>query len=346
MNGFVFLFGKCCLGLTALFLFSPCMAQNKRDEAMRSEADVFLKSMPVGLQEKQADAISMAMHGNSAALEEVRHSRTPTITLSSQVDTLRVKGHLLLFRPKVVKTGERLPLLIYFHGGGWTFGSINSCSRFCNAVAASGKVSVLAVDYPLAPEHPFPEAVDMAADVMATVVAHAAEWGIDPARVSMGGDSSGGNIAIAAALQLAGKSSRSLCSLLLFYPVTKAFADESESWMRYGKGYALDSRLMDAFFAAYLGNNGVEAYSNGLLSPGMAPDNMLAMLPPTLLVAAERDVLNNQGRDFVSRLQKVGVKAQRVELPGTVHLFITVPGQTTAFKEATKITVDFLNKRW
>ena len=97
-----------------------------------------------------------------------------------------------------------LPLLIYLHGGGWTFGSINSCARFCNAIASSGKIKVLAVDYRLAPEHPYPAGLDDCCDAVEFAIDNATTLGIDADKISVGGDSSGGNLSIATAIRCNG----------------------------------------------------------------------------------------------------------------------------------------------
>ena len=141
--------------------------------------------------------------------------------------------------PDAARASQNLPQLLYLHGGGWTFGSINSCGRFCDAQAASGKMRVIALDYRLAPEHPYPEGLDDCVSAVNYIIDHAAELHIDANHITIGGDSSGGNLALATAL------SETCCgkieSLLLFYPVTKAFDDGSESWQQYSKGFGLDA---------------------------------------------------------------------------------------------------------
>ena len=166
------------------------------------------------------------------------------------------------------------------------------------------------------------------------IIDHAAELHIDANHITIGGDSSGGNLALATAL------SETCCgkieSLLLFYPVTKAFDDGSESWQQYSKGFGLDAEIMEAFNRAYTINadNRCSAISVGLCS-----DEELNMLPRTLLIAAERDILRDQGLNLAERMCG---KIQRIEYKGAVHLFITVPGQKTAFDRAVKDAIGFI----
>ncbi len=306
-------------------------------EPMKKEADSFLKSMPNQLQDNQKNAILKALEGNGSDLLKVRNARDRSHDLPEGVEATYVTPKLRLYSP-IVKEGK-LPLLVYFHGGGWVLGSINSCARFCGALAAKGNVMVLAVDYRLAPDFPFPAGLDDCVEAVDYAVDNAAKWGSTPSLVSVGGDSSGGNLAIASALRYASMGRR-INSLLLFYPVIYAYPDGSDSWANYGEGYALNSDLMEAFNRAYIGDGDAR---NPLISVGLADKALLSKLPKTLLVAAERDILCDQGERFIDTLQKNGVDAKRRILRGSVHLFITVSGQEHAFLKAVNLSDKFLS---
>ena len=129
-----------------------------------------------------------------------------------------------------------------------------------------------------------------------------------------------------------------LRSLLLFYPVVSAWNEASPSWKTYQKGAALDGSLMEAFNQAYTRGQAKHPF----ISPSLCPDSLLSRLPRLLLVAAERDILCDQGKEFTDHVKRLGVTAHREVLPGTVHLFITVPGQDTAFRHAVSLAEDFL----
>lgn len=319
--------------MMAMLASMPAFAETVADSLMRREADAFLKTTPEGLQHRQTEAVRQAIAGDNTALMGVRRSRNAAPELSAGVSVRQLTAALRLYEP--AGAAEALPLLVYFHGGGWTFGSLNSCARFCDAMVAAGGLKVLAVDYRLAPENPFPCGLDDCIDAVLYACSHADSLGIDPRRISAGGDSSGGNLALAAALS--SQCRGMLESLVLFYPVTKAFADGSQSWTDYACGYGLDAELMEAFNEAYL-CGGADA-RNEAISVGLSDDEALSRLPRSLLVAAGRDILCEQGRELAER---VGGGMRRVEFADAVHLFITVPGQDEAFRRAVALAHDFL----
>ncbi|MDE5639781.1 MAG: alpha/beta hydrolase [Odoribacter sp.] len=305
---------------------------------LRKEADTFLAGMPHSLQARQAKAVRRAIQGDTEVLNHIRHSRNAPSPLPEGVSATYLTPRLRLYTP-IVQAESARPVLVYFHGGGWTFGSINSCSRFCGELAAKAGISVLAVDYGLAPESPFPHGLNDCINAVRFAMQHAEEWGCASHLVSAGGDSAGGNLAIAVALSMLRSDTIPLRSLVLFYPVTLAYADHSESWKRYGTGFALDSELMEAFNQAYASR---EASHHPFISVAHAPEELLSQLPPTLFVAAERDILCTQGKEFTRRLNQLGVNINRYEFPAAVHLFITVPGQPLAFNYALSLTASFL----
>lgn len=321
----IVIFVICC----ACSLYSTNIGCDKNPE--RIEADSFLAGMPDKLQERQAEAIREAISGESGLLYNVRNARNLAAELPEGVSRTEISKHLTLFRSNRYDN-DTIPLLVYFHGGGWVIGSINSCSRYCGAMAEKG-IAVLAVDYRLAPEHPFPEGLNDCMDAIKFALDNMAEWKCGS--ISVGGDSSGGNLAIATAMSF---PESTFNSLIIFYPVTKAYADGSNSWKQFGKGFGLDSELMNAFNDAYTSDS-----HNPLVSPAEASDSVLSKLPPTLLVAAERDILRCQGADFADRLAHLGVEQKYVLIPGSVHLFITVAGQPTAFCRSVKESSGFIS---
>lgn len=303
---------------------------------MHAQADNFLRNMPPDLQHRQTSAILKAIDGDSNDLMAVRNLRNVQPKYSDNVETRMITDNMRIYEPKD-SHDRRLPVMLYLHGGGWTFGSINSCGRFCNAVAASGAVRVVALDYRLSPEHPYPAGLNDCISAVKYIMAHADELLIDASHITLGGDSSGGNLALATALSEECRDK--IESLLLFYPVTKAFDDGSPSRQLYGKGYGLDAEIMDAFNSAYTINADARSAD---ISVGLCNDADLHTLPRTLIVAAERDILCDQGRALAERM---GNGARRIEYKGTVHLFITVPGQDIAFEKAVKDAVSFIVRK-
>lgn len=321
------------LWLVCLITFLPALAS---DVDFRLEADRFIASIPPGSQHSQAAAIMRAIDGDRDGLEAIRAGRRPSFSVPDSVETVELSPSMRMYR-HLRDSGQAVPSLIYFHGGGWTIGSINSCAEFCCDMVEPGGIAVIAVDYPLAPEHPFPEPLDACVDALGFAYSHAAELGIDPTRISLGGDSSGGNLAIAAALCSVMSGGAPVHSLVTFYPVVSAWHDDTPSWREYASGYALDGEYMEAFNAAYTSDS-----RNYLVSPSLAPDSLLAQLPPVLLVAAGRDILCDSGAAFAGRLRSLGVAVERVEIADAVHLFITVAGQPSARKFAVRRARGFL----
>lgn len=340
----------------------------KEKTAILNEADDFIDDMAEGLQDRQSDAVLHALRGQTQELMMIRKMRDVGLEASADVVTEDIIGtgsargiKMRLYKNKAAVAGKR-PLLIYLHGGGWTFGSINSCAKFCDALA-SGGIITLAVEYSLAPESPFPGGLMDCVSAVEYALAHASEWGSSEELVSLGGDSSGGNLALATALYLQDNPEVKLRSLVLFYPVVKAYADGSGSWRKYSRGYGLDGRLMKAFNEAYTGHTDAvmppsskskgdsaavtlpagDAAADPLVSPALASDAKLRRLPPVLIVAAGRDILYDQGKEFALKVKRLGVGTDYVELPGAVHLFITVDGQPTAFSKAVALTERFLS---
>lgn len=313
-------------------VFNSCKtpSESVKSRTMEKQANEFLSQLPANLQRSQANAVRKAIAGDNSDLISVRNSRNAASKCSAGVVTRMLTSTLRIYEP-IGHGTEKLPLLIYFHGGGWTFGSINSCSRYCDAMAASGKVKVIAVDYRLAPENPFPAGLEDCINSVLYAIENSYSLGIDCRQITLGGDSSGGNLAISTALSdtIAGK----IKSLILFYPVTKAFADGSESWKKYGAGYGLDSVLMTAFNDAYARNANPK---DSRISVGLSDENVMDKLPETLLIAAGRDILRDQGVEF-ERMSSGLVT--RIEFTDAVHLFITVPGQDEAFVKAVELSL-------
>ncbi|MDE5685686.1 MAG: alpha/beta hydrolase [Paramuribaculum sp.] len=303
---------------------------------MKEDADTFLRNIPQTQPADWTDAINLALEGQTELLDSVRNSRNKAPRLPDNVSAETIAPGITLFRNLNGKNSPR-PMLVYLHGGGWTVGSINSCTRFCAAVAASDEAIVAALDYPLAPEHPFPAAIEFITDAVKTLRDMADRLGSSPELISIGGDSSGGNLAISTASLLPDE----IRSMVLFYPVTLSDTDNSHSWKTFGALPSLDATLMDAFNRAYRPDS---LKFNPLVSPLKMADETIARLPRTLMISAERDILLDQAKAFASRLRANGVAADHQIFPSTVHLFITVPGQPAAFEEAVRQTVAHLSQ--
>lgn len=302
-------------------------------EAMDKECTTFLQKMSPMLQNQQAQAVRQAMEGQNDALQQIRNSRNVPPQLPAEVDTAYVRPDLSIFSPRNCAVKAR-PIVLYLHGGGWAFGSINSCARFCSALALQGNCLVAALNYRLSPEYPYPAPLNDCRDALAYIKSNAVSWNGDTARVYVIGDSAGGNLAIALGISKTG-----ICGVMPIYPVTALYPIDSVSWKAYAKGYGNDAELLQTFFKAYAPRHEHEA----LVSVADAPDSLLLRLPRTLVLSAGRDILLDQATSFVSRLKQLGHKqVQQVVFPTATHLFITVDGQPTAFAEAVKLAAEFI----
>ena len=214
-----------------------------------------------------------------------------------------------------------LPGLVFFHGGGWVIGDLDSHDDLCRDLAAQAGCAVLSVDYRLAPEHRFPAAADDAIAATHWVAANAAPLGIDPKRLAVGGDSAGGNLAAVAALA-ARDAGRPLTAQLLIYPVTDMSRLEGESYATCGEGYGLTAGAMVWFRDHYLTD--AKAARDWRVSPLLAGD--LSRLPPALVVTAEFDVLRSEGEAYAKRLAEAGVPTRLARYDGMIHGFASMAG--------------------
>jgi acetyl esterase len=247
-----------------------------------------------------------------------------------EVDELTIPGPggdlpLRLHRPSAARP---LPALLYFFGGGWVLGTIDTADGVARRLANSCGVMVAVVGYRLAPEHPFPAAVDDCYAALRWVAAHGAEIGADPARLAVGGDSAGGNLAAAVTL-LARDDGPRLAGQLLVYPNTDQLADDES--MRAADDPFLFNRHSAAWYRRhYL--KGAQDAANPLASPLRAPS--LAGLPPALVITAEYDPLRDQGEAYARRLAGEGVPVELSRYPGMAHGFFTMAGTVDASRAA------------
>lgn len=179
---------KALLSVALIGLSVACAPHNS---LMRKEADAFLKQMGTELQPKQRDAILAAIDGDGKGLEQIRSARNSRPVYPPNVKVTHPSANTRLYTNTETNAVDK-PLLIYLHGGGWTIGSLNSCARFCSTVCSQGGASVLAVDYRLSPEHPYPTPLDDCEAAIRLALEKAGDWGCSAKRIILGGDSSGG----------------------------------------------------------------------------------------------------------------------------------------------------------
>ena len=226
---------------------------------------------------------------------------------------------LRLYRPKTPARPGPTGALIYFHGGGWVIGDLDSHDVLCRELANFSGHAVVSVDYRLAPEHRFPAAVDDAIAATRFIASHASTLGFDAARLAVGGDSAGGNLAAVAALALRGELSSALKLQLLIYPAVDAAMDY-ESVTRNADVLPLTRNAMSWFWDHYAG--GADLKRDWRASPLHAANH--ADLPPAFVSTAGYDVLADEGKLYADQLEKSGVAVERMHYPGMIHGFITM----------------------
>jgi acetyl esterase len=212
-----------------------------------------------------------------------------------------------------------LPVVVFFHGGGWVVCTLETHDPICRALAMEVGVLVVSVDYRLAPEHKFPAGLEDCRVAAEWVLAHAAELGGDPRRVMVGGDSAGGTLATVVALLLRDKGVTGLVGQILVYPVTAHYDPPTASYLENAEGYGLTRKGMMWFWDHYL-NDKSEA-NDFRAAPLMATS--LAGLPRAFVVTAEYDVLRDEAQVYAKSMGEAGVDVTHVFVEGMNHGFMS-----------------------
>ncbi|WP_410818142.1 alpha/beta hydrolase [Micromonospora sp. 050-3] len=269
-----------------------------------------------------------AIRAGSGAVEPVTEVRDTRIPGPAGELPLRV------YRP----TGSGpLPTLLYFFGGGWTLGSVDTADGICRRLANAVPCQVITVGYRLAPEHPFPAAVHDCHAATSWIARHADELGVDPTRVAVGGDSAGGNLAAAVTL-LSRTDGPPLAAQLLVYPNTDQSGEPAGD-----DDPALFNRRSVAWYRTHYLADPAHA-KDPLASPLLADD--LSGLPPALVITAELDPLCAEGQRYAERLRDAGVSTRLAHYPGMIHGFFAMPGTFADGRRAQDSAAAFLRERF
>jgi acetyl esterase len=245
-----------------------------------------------------------------------------------------------LFAPRAAGQGAALPVLVYFHGGGFTIGSVATHTVLCKRLAHMAGCAVLSVDYRLAPEHRFPQAVHDAWDTLQWIATHAGALGLDASRLAVGGDSAGGTLALVCA-RLARDAGLPLALQLLFYPGCSAHQD-TVSHRTYAQGFVLERAHIDWFFSHYLRNEADRL--DWRFAPLQAGD--WEGTAPLWLGLAECDPLHDEGLQYADALRAAGVAVDLEIYRGVTHEFIkmgrALPEAAQAHKHAAQALKRYL----
>jgi acetyl esterase len=257
---------------------------------------------------------------------ETAVSRVEERTLPGPAGALAVR----IYTP--LDAAETLPGLVYFHGGGLVAGTVATHDSIARALAKAGACRVVSVEYRLAPEHPFPAALDDALAAVTYIGAHAAAFGIDPARLGICGDSAGGTLAAATAQAVARIGSPRLALQVLICPILD-YSRSTASRRDLASGYLVDQATLDHDLLHYAPPGTDPA------DPRISPLRAAAIggLPPTLIHTAEFDPLRDEGRDYFERLARADTEVSYTCHPGMIHLFYglgaVIPYARTAFEQ-------------
>jgi acetyl esterase len=282
-------------------------------------------AMPLHPQAKAFLDTLAAKHGPSWTQMSPAEARTTYNNLTDligtgpelhQIEDLALPGMApsRLYRPSAVRP---LPVVMYFHGGGWELGNIGTHDTLCRRLAQGSGSAVVSVDYRLAPEHPFPAALEDCCAATRHIWENAVDLGFDPTRIAVCGDSAGGNLAACTALKLRDENGPKLHSQWLIYPVIEANF-ESGSYQAFAADHGLTRAEMQWFWDQYVPK--VDDRSNPYVAPIFA--GTLAGLPPAHVLTAEYDVLRDEGEAYAEKLKAAGVPMTLLRYGGMLHGFV------------------------
>ncbi len=260
---------------------------------------------PIEPHRRVNDALSMLTAGGGPVMAETTER------------WLAARGRRIFVRVHRPRTDRVLPTMVYFHGGGWIWGSVDTHDKLIREFAAAGEVAMVNVDYTLSPEAQFPQALEECAAVVRHVAEYAADWGLDAGQLLVGGDSAGGNLALATALLLRDQGGPALTGILTAYPVADSQLD-TPSYREFGAGgFGLNRERMAFYWNVYVPH---EADRFHPLAAPLRAD--LHGLPPVLVLLAELDVLRSEGEALVDKLRAAGVAVEAETFAGVVHGFM------------------------
>lgn len=283
------------------------------------------------------DVIPPALARQFMVKQAETHRKEPVASVEDRtVEGPHGEVPIRIYKPE---TAGPHPALVFYHGGGWVLGSIETHDALCRSLTRLAECVVISVDYRLAPEHKFPIGLEDSYAATQWVFDNARELEIDPARVAVGGDSAGGNFATVVCYLARERGHRQPMFQLLLYPSTD-LVNVSESRRAFAEGYFLTSAQMKYFGLQYLSTP--EDIHNPMASPMMIED--LRGLPPAFVLTAEYDPLRDEGEAYANRLREAGVDAEYTCYAGMIHGFMSMADRIDRGYEAIQQTADVLKR--
>lgn len=269
-----------------------------------------------------------SVFNEDTSVEEIRQSyirfhqktnRTPQNAAKTEeltISTDKSKIGIRIYTP----SGEGpFPVIVYFHGGGWVLGNLQTADSLLHSLTDSANCIVVSVDYRLAPEHKYPAAIEDCYAAVKWVSEQIDQYNGNPEQIIVCGDGAGGNLAAVTPIIAKERGGPSISFQILIYPITD-FSFATDSFKKYKSGYFLEASALNWFRSQYLNHH--EERVNHYVSPMLAGD--LSGLPPALIITAEYDIVRDDGEEYAKRLREAGVKSQLIRFDGQIHGFLSM----------------------
>ncbi len=291
-----------------------------RSERLDPEVRVLLEMMDAQAPPIESMGVAEARRSRADGFKKMGGAPPPV----ERVEELLIPGAAgaIPARLYASKLGGLRSGLVYFHGGGYVIGDLDTHDSLCRALAMDSGAVVIAVGYRLAPESKFPAAVEDAHAATMWIAENAQMLGIDAGKIAVGGDSAGGTLATVVATRCREAGGPVLAAQILLYPVIDLSTFDTGSYLEFAEGYLLKRTVMQWFAGHYLG--AAEDARNPEASPLLAGD--LSGLPPALVITAEFDPLRDEGEAYAERLRQAGTEVTAIRYPGMIHGFAAMLG--------------------
>lgn len=274
---------------------------------------------------------------------QILAATSPALAEGVTIHSRRITGPAGELRVRVYQPGQAASgrgAVLYLHGGGFVLGCADDYDGVCSQLCARADCVVAQVEYRLAPEHPFPAAVDDCYAALGWLAEHAAELGADPSRLAVCGDSAGANLSAVMALLARDRQGPALACQALVYPVTERTPQDNESYRHYGRGYALSTKAGWYFTELYRGTR--EPDHDFRAAPLHAPSH--ADLPPALVLLAGCDMLRDEGRAYAAKLRAAEVPVELHEYACLPHGFLSMAGAFASADQALQQLAESLGR--
>ena len=296
---------------------------------------------------EQTASLGLPPLADQGAVEARRLNRLRAPSLAGELEEVALiedgrlpgPGGQISYRLYSPAPDRTLPALLYVHGGGWVVGDLDTHDSVCRALARRAECVVVALDYRLAPENPFPAAVEDAWAGLNWLRDHAADLGADPGRIAVGGDSSGGNLSAVLAQRARDRAGPKLAAQVLIYPVTDCDFDTA-SYRDAATGYGLTRDSMLWYWSQYLPDEARRVSPEA--SPLRAAD--LSGLPPALVITCKLDPLASEGAAYAEALRSAGVRVEHVSEPDMIHGYIRMNGVVSRARKSWDDCARFLRR--